>query len=400
MKNGITWEPPQVLVDREQAAEVRSMYAALQNLSDGRRSQGKRSPLALIQVFLLLAKAAGETTLLAVAEWIRRRGEWLQEVQPGIRPTFPCAATCSNVLRAIDPDERKTVRMSLLTRVRAEEREAEEQRHLACDGKTLCGTLHHEADDQQKMHHVSLYETKTGIIVKELVVGEKESEQTRAKAFVQPAFIKGRMVTADALHTRTEVCVASTAAGGDYLLFAKGNQPTLQEDVFLCFQEPPVDCHDGQTAHTTNLGHGRLEQRSISASNEVNDFLSKTWPGVGQVFRLQRRFHHPFNWSIPNVYGITSFSPEEASPERLLELIRNHWAIEKKLHSRRDVTLGEDACQVRKGQAPRTLAVLNRFLLAVFDWLDVRNVASHMRFFAAQPFQALCLFMLSLESMK
>lgn len=72
----------------------------------------------------------------------------------------------------------------------------------------------------------------------------------------------------------------------------------------------------------------------------------------------------------------------------------------RKLHRRRDGTLQEDACQVRKGLAPRILAILNSFLLALFDWLDVTNVASQMRRFAAQPFLALQLFRLSLDSIQ
>jgi hypothetical protein len=91
------------------------------------------------------------------------------------------------------------------------------------------------------------------------------------------------------------------------------------------------------------------------------------------------------------VYGITSLSPSQADPQRLISLLRGHWAIENRLHWRRDVTLREDACQVRKGCAPRVLAVLNSFLLALFDWLSVRNVASQMRLFDAQPFLALSL---------
>ena len=76
------------------------------------------------------------------------------------------------------------------------------------------------------------------------------------------------------------------------------------------------------------------------------------------------------------------------------------YTIENRLHYRRDVTLQEDACQVRKGIAPRTLAVLNSFLLAVFDWLEVSNVASQMRTFAAQPLLALHLFTESLVRIK
>jgi hypothetical protein len=74
--------------------------------------------------------------------------------------------------------------------------------------------------------------------------------------------------------------------------------------------------------------------------------------------------------------------------------------MENTWHDRREVTLGEDACHVRKGPSPRTLAMLNSLVLALFDWLAVRNVASQMRRVAAQPFQALRLFRLPLERMK
>ncbi len=96
------------------------------------------------------------------------------------------------------------------------------------------------------------------------------------------------------------------------------------------------------------------------------------------------------------VYGITSLSPTRACPRRLLELVREHWAIENRLHWRRDVTLREDACQVRKGEAPRVLAVLNSFLLAMLDFLGVCNVPQQMRFFDAHPLQAVRLLLGSL----
>jgi hypothetical protein len=118
------------------------------------------------------------------------------------------------------------------------------------------------------------------------------------------------------------------------------------------------------------------------------------------VFRLRRRVCKPLVCTQQIVYGFTSLTSTQAGPDHLLELIREHWAIENRLHWRRDVTLEEDACQVRKGSAPRTLAVLNSFLLALFDWLEVRNVASQMRTFAAQPLLALRLFVTGLQCMK
>jgi hypothetical protein len=123
-------------------------------------------------------------------------------------------------------------------------------------------------------------------------------------------------------------------------------------------------------------------------------------PAVGHVFLLRRRFHHPFKCTQPLVYGFPSLTPQQAGPERLLERLRDHRAMKNNRHSRRDVTLRADACHVRKGQAPSTLAILNSFFLALFDWLEVANVASQMCLFPARPFLALRLFLAPLEKMK
>jgi hypothetical protein len=80
---------------------------------------------------------------------------------------------------------------------------------------------------------------------------------------------------------------------------------------------------------------------------------------------------------------------EKANAARLLALQQAHWRIENRLHRRRDVTLGEDACQVRITGAPQALAALNGGVLALMDWLHVPNVASQMRHFCAHPLQLL-----------
>jgi hypothetical protein len=93
------------------------------------------------------------------------------------------------------------------------------------------------------------------------------------------------------------------------------------------------------------------------------------------------------------IYGLTNLSVKQANAQRLLELVREHWHIENRLHYRRDVTLREDHCQVRKGIAPRVLAVLNSLLLALLDLFGVNNVPSQMRQFEAQPLLAVRLLL-------
>jgi hypothetical protein len=180
------------------------------------------------------------------------------------------------------------------------------------------------------------------------------------------------------------------------LLWAKRNQPTLHEDLRLFFQDPPLDCLDWRAESKANKGHGRQTRRLIQVSTELNDFLARDWQGVGQVFCLRRRVQYPLKCTQEYVYGITSLTPKQANPFRLLELIQEHWSIENRLHWRRDVTLAEDACQVRKGTAPHVLAVLNSFVLALFDFKGVTNAKQHMRCLDAQPLLAAQLLLKSL----
>lgn len=377
-------------------SEARSIYQELSKIEDRRGKKGKRYGLALLLTCVFLAKMAGETTLQAIAEWIRLRSSWLQEVLPETRATFPCAATYSNVLRTVDPAQVNAVLMDLLTRVRAEKRRAGEQTHVILDGKTLRGTQNHLQEDQRKMHQMNLYEAKTGIVLKEAMVAEKANELTQKTSFLTPVLLQGRILSADAIFTQRDFCQQVITAGGDYLLVVKHNQPTLYEDLALFFDDPPADCRDWRMSSMSNKGHGRLENRVLWASTELNDFLARDWYGVGQVFRLRRRVEHALKCTQQIVYGLTSLAPKKADTARLLELNREHWAIENRLHYRRDGALAEDACQVRKGAAPHVLAVLNSFVLALFDFCQFSNVKQSMRRFDAQPLQAVHLLLTSL----
>jgi predicted transposase YbfD/YdcC len=92
------------------------------------------------------------------------------------------------------------------------------------------------------------------------------------------------------------------------------------------------------------------------------------------------------------IYLITSLSPEQASPERLLALNRAHWEIENRLHWVRDVTFGEDQSQIRKGAGPRVMATLRNLVISLLRlYRKASGIAKALRDLAAQPHQALAL---------
>lgn len=224
-------------------------------------------------------------------------------------------------------------------------------------------------------------------------MGEKEHEISALKPLLTPQLIKGRIFTVDAMHTQRARCAQIHRCAGDYLLLAKDNPPTLQEDIADFFEDRTPDRRRWQQAETWDKAHGRLEHREIICSPDLNDWFAKQGEGIEQVFRLERtvRLLRTEKLRHEVVYGLSSLSMRQAPPERMLSLVRDHWAIEHKLHYRRDVRLGEDACQTRTGPVPGLLAQLKSSVLSLMDRAGVRNVARQMRYFDAHVEQALTL---------
>lgn len=111
-----------------------------------------------------------------------------------------------------------------------------------------------------------------------------------------------------------------------------------------------------------------------------------------QVFQIHRVRQLPAKTEQETVYGITSLTPEEADPQRLLGLARGHWGIENRLHGVRDVTLGEDACRVRSGSAPQVLAATRNVVVHLLEEVEAVSKAAALRRFAIYPLEAFALF--------
>lgn len=212
-----------------------------------------------------------------------------------------------------------------------------------------------------------------------------------APALLAPVDLRGCVVTGDAHFAHRALCHTIVAQGADYLFALKGNQPTLLEDVAYLFAEPPQVFPE-----TTQRGrHGdRWEVRRLRASDALNAYSG--WPHLGQVCRLDRAITRKglTRWEV--VYLITSLPPQRATPRRLLELARGHWHIENRLHYVRDVTLGEDASQVRCGAAPQVMAALRNTTIGLMRLAGTANIAAALRRHSAHPTEALALLGLHL----
>jgi predicted transposase YbfD/YdcC len=304
---------------RLEPVAVASLYQALHQLSDARRSQGKRYELALILCLLVLAKLAGETSLSGATEWMRHHAALLAE-QFGLRRTsMPCQMTYCNVLARVDGKHLDEILAPFCVRWEAAQRcgaapsrlhtppAQADHAHLAIDGKPLRATT----SQPHPVHQLSCDEVATGIVFWHCNVQEKENEISALKPLLTPQVIKGRIFTLDAMHTQRALCAQIHRFEGDDLLIAKDKQPTLHEDIADLF-----------------------EHRQITCSPDLNDWFGKQWVGIEQVFRLERpaRLLRTNQTRHEVVYGLSSLSMRQASPARMLSLVRDHWTIENKLH--------------------------------------------------------------------
>jgi hypothetical protein len=77
--------------------------------------------------------------------------------------------------------------------------------------------------------------------------------------------------------------------------------------------------------------------------------------------------------------------PRPASPARLADYLRGHWAIENGLHHIRDVTFGEDASQVRTETGPHVMMCLRNLVIGTLSRAGPVNLAAALRFHSRNP---------------
>lgn len=368
-----------------QEYEEGSLGAMYIGLKDQRAKRGVRYALAPLLILMTLAKLCGEDNPKAIAEWVSLRAERLKDLLKLDWKRMPHSITYRRVMQQ-GPDMTQLEQeagkyLSTMSETTSEQ--------LNLDGKTLRGTI--PAGKTQGVHLLAVQEAEKNLVVAQMEVGAKENEISAAPRLMEKVDVEGKVVSGDAMQTQRSLSEQIVEDGGDYLWIVKDNQPTLRTDIETLFMSQGAPCNsaDFRSARTLDKGHGRIEQRRLTASSALNDYLD--WPYVGQVFEIERETYDCSKQQTRAeiVHGITSLTAAKADAGRLMALVRNHWSIENGLHYRRDVTFQEDACRMKSRTAAQVLAVLNNLAIGLIRHLGWNNAAEARRFFAANIEEAL-----------
>jgi predicted transposase YbfD/YdcC len=197
------------------------------------------------------------------------------------------------------------------------------------------------------------------------VAGKDEAKQTNEigmfAAVLDPIDIAGKTISADALLTQRQLANYLVERHAHYHFTVKGNQPGLQQDIALVFQDRAAPDHQD----VTPADHGRIETRRIWCSTALNAFLD--FPHVGQVFMIEREVTNKKSGevSIEHALGITSRLPEQADAQCVLSTNRGHWVIENSCHYIIDWNFNEDRSRICAGHGPANVTRLRRFAVGI-----------------------------------
>jgi predicted transposase YbfD/YdcC len=370
------------------AFSLHALAAHLDSVPDLRDPRGVRYPLTLVLTLAVLAKLAGHSRLEALADWAKLRAAELARLFGLKRSSMPHQSTWSRILgQAVDPVALEQALTTFFQPRAPEDTPPRGSVILAVDGKTLRGTI--PLGHTRGVHLVAAYLPEQGVVLAQLAVDTKENEIVVVPTLLAQLDLQGTVVVGDAMQTQRELSIQIVEAGGDYLWFVKENQPTLLAELETLFTPPPLapghaaPVRDFITARQVDSGHGRLEERVLTASALLVGYSD--WPYLAQVFKLERTVWQQREQTLHEVrYGITSLPRPVADAARLLVIARAEWGIENGLHYRRDVTLQEDACQFRRGAGPQVLAALNNAVISLLGQHGERNLAALQRRFAYQ----------------
>ena len=236
---------------------------------------------------------------------------------------------------------------------------------VAFDGKTLRGSFD-TASGKSPLHSVSAWACGLRLCLGLNSVDDKSNEIPAVQELISMLDLQGAVVTADAMHCQKATVEAIVAKQADYLLFVKGNQPTLQQAL----HDAIGNAFDNENSRIRSMEkrevhRGRQETRGVSVMPIPKDStVFSNWQGlktIGIIYRTRevngklQESVHTFITSLP------------CRVRNIARRIREHWSTENQQHYILDVTFSEDASRIRKGTAPEISSAFRRLSLSILQ---------------------------------
>ena len=333
-------------------------------LEDPRKSNATRHDFHEMLMISVLSSLCGGQTCVDMADFARNNEEFLRRFMR-LEHGPPSHDAFSRLLRMLDPVPFAAA-LARFAADWAKALESEGVRQIAVDGKALRRTFS-KASELSPLHLVSAFAPESGVVLGQVAVDKKSNEITALPALLGMLDIKGAVVTADAMHTQRDAAELITGKGGDYVLALKGNQRSLHKDA-KAWLEDPGNAGKMLSHQQAGRGHGREETRTATVCHDIGPLQdAHRWPGLAAIGKVESVRVSEGLTRTETRYYIMS---RKMSPEDFLKAVRNHWAIENRLHWVLDVQMREDDLRNRTGHGPENLAAVRRLVVSMVHLMD------------------------------
>ena len=355
-------------------ADISSLLGMLASVADPRSPQGIQHVLEFVLAVCVVAMLAGARNYREIAchaadvpqQLLKKMGaewNWFR-----LRYKYPSESTIRNVLTRIDAAELDIITGAwLYTQAR---KDGKGEWIIALDGKVMRGAW---TDENDKVTLFSAMLHGKAVTIAQVRVPDGTNEITQAGTLLDAAGIpegESVLVTVDAAHTQRETAESIGARPGwNYLMTVKGNQPTLQGQVF----DKILPLLSGAPHHIMEeYSRGRIKKWScwLTGADGID------FPHAAQAACIRREIFEISGDRISkeNALILTSAKAGEMTAAGVNQGVRHHWGIENKSHYVRDTLYREDHSQAWAGNGPQAMASLRNLTLGLFRMKNVKAI--------------------------
>jgi len=325
-----------------------------EEIEDPRHKSYVSHNLSEVLIIIMCSVMCGLDGLAELTVFAQKRAEFFKS-KFGIK-AIPSKPTFSRILNMLDGDKVAGVIIEIMLE------RAKFMKHisniLAVDGKAIRSTSK-EGKGSSAMQILTAYLTESGVVLGQETIHEKTNEIPVFQEMLEYLNVKGKIVTADAMHCQKETCRKIIEGGGDYVFGLKENQKLLYKDVSL-FIGSKINAENIESHTTIEKNGGRIEKRVCKKVTDIGWLAGKDdWPGLKTVFAVRRITTAKNKTTDETGYYITS---SDGTAEDLLRATREHWKIES-LHWLMDVVFTEDECEILSENGHKIFNILRKLAL-------------------------------------
>ncbi|WP_185956464.1 ISAs1 family transposase [Changchengzhania lutea] len=234
---------------------------------------------------------------------------------------------------------------------------------VSIDGKTIRGASTKSDLTSVSPHIITALASEQGLCLGQIKTDDKSNGITAIPELLNTISIENRTITIDAMGCQTEIVETARSNRANYMIAVKGNQGQLYQAIKdTVLLEKPAGTHIQD-----DCGHDRVEKRTCYVYTDLSHLEDgQRWKDLKTFIAIQKEVFYKATQktTYETRYYISNL---HISASQTNTMIRQHWAIENKLHWVLDVVFEEDYARKRTGNSAENFNLILKMALLLVN---------------------------------